>query len=426
MARLLFGALPTGLPRQIMKKLLSLLLSLAFAQGSLIHAAPKGKAAIGDPAAPLKIAEWVKGKPVDLAAAKGKQIVVVEFWATWCGPCRTSIPHLTEMQKKFKEVTFVGISTEEAGDVKPFVKKMGDKMDYVVAVDDDGKTSAGYMDAYGIDGIPHAFVVDKTGSVVWQGHPMDGLEEALADIVAGKFSLEKARKRAEARQKLDAFAEAVSGDPNDPKLAQMGKELETLDTELGGITPGEKFVAADFITRIKFQGFMRDYQMALMSGKGGTNLDQLEKQIVESAPKEFNLAEFKESLGANKLLNDYLQAAESGDQKALPDLAKRAAELKTQNPRLLLHVAWRINTDERLKVHDYELAAKLAKVAIAATEGKDAGAYYVYGRALFEGGKTADAVTQIKKALELIGDNPEGREELEGVLKQYEAKLAKK
>src|ERR1041385_6120947 len=66
--------------------------------------------ALGDPAAPLVISEWVKGKPVDLAAAKGKEVVVVEFWATWCGPCRTSIPHLTEMQKKFKDVRFVGVS----------------------------------------------------------------------------------------------------------------------------------------------------------------------------------------------------------------------------------------------------------------------------------------------------------------------------
>ena len=40
----------------------------------------------------------------------GLAIMVVEFWATWCGPCRTSIPHLIELQKKFKDVMFVGIS----------------------------------------------------------------------------------------------------------------------------------------------------------------------------------------------------------------------------------------------------------------------------------------------------------------------------
>ena len=111
----------------------------------LIAAAIAAQAAaeLGDAAAPLQIAEWIKGKPVDLAAAKGKQIVLVEFWATWCGPCRTSIPHLTEMQKRFKDVVFVGVSDEDAQTVKKFVTKMGDKMDYTVAIDTDRKTSAG-------------------------------------------------------------------------------------------------------------------------------------------------------------------------------------------------------------------------------------------------------------------------------------------
>ena len=69
---------------------------------------------LGDPAAELKIAKWVKGEPVTISA-DAKNIYVVEFWATWCPPCRTSIPHLTEMQKRFKEknVTIIGITDEK-------------------------------------------------------------------------------------------------------------------------------------------------------------------------------------------------------------------------------------------------------------------------------------------------------------------------
>jgi thiol-disulfide isomerase/thioredoxin len=139
-------------------------------------------AKIGDPAAPLKITEWVKGGPVDLS--KRDKIYVVEFWATWCGPCRTSIPHLTELQKKFasKDVVFVGISAEKPSVVKPFVEKMGDRMDYVVACDDERQTNSGYMEAYGRNGIPSAFIVDRQGKVAWAGHPMAGLESKLAEL----------------------------------------------------------------------------------------------------------------------------------------------------------------------------------------------------------------------------------------------------
>jgi thiol-disulfide isomerase/thioredoxin len=55
---------------------------------------------IGDPAARLKGLQWVKGGPVKLQ--KGN-IYVVEFWATWCPPCRVSIPHLTKLQKKIQK-----------------------------------------------------------------------------------------------------------------------------------------------------------------------------------------------------------------------------------------------------------------------------------------------------------------------------------
>jgi thiol-disulfide isomerase/thioredoxin len=199
-------------------------------------------ASLGDPAAPLEIAEWIKGEPVDLAAVKGKKIVVVEFWATWCGPCLTSIPHLTEMQKKFasRGVVFIGVSDESAAKVKPFVDKMGEKMDYTVALDRDRKTSEGYMKAYGANGIPHAFIVDKEGRIAWQGHPMAGLDKALERMAANTFDLGAEKKRDAAQRKLEEYFELASTDGNEAQLEKLGAQLLALDKELGGILPDEK------------------------------------------------------------------------------------------------------------------------------------------------------------------------------------------
>ena len=164
-----------------MKKLVSLIVLAALSAPNLLAAE------LGDAAKPLDIQEWVKGKPVNLADGKDKTIYVVEFWATWCPPCRASIPHLTELQQKFKDrgVQFVGVSNESLETVKPFVSQMGDKMNYTVAIDDNDKTSADYMGAFGVDGIPHAFVVDKSGAISWHGHPMAELEQAIEKALAG-------------------------------------------------------------------------------------------------------------------------------------------------------------------------------------------------------------------------------------------------
>src|SRR5438132_6593800 len=107
-----------------------------------------GELSIGDPAPKLGVKEFVKGEPVS-SLEKGKTYVV-EFWATWCPPCLTSIPHLTELQKKHKRVTFIGVSVYEhdQAEVKPFVEKMGDKMGYGVALDsvpEGGKGAEGKM-----------------------------------------------------------------------------------------------------------------------------------------------------------------------------------------------------------------------------------------------------------------------------------------
>ena len=177
--------------------------SMLLVIGGMVMAAPAAE--LFDKAAPLTVKEWVKGKPVDVTTADGKNIYVVEFWATWCGPCVRSIPHITEMQKKYKDknVTFIGISVDAAqtvSQVKPFVEKMGDKMEYVVAIDKDGATSKAYMDAFGARGIPHAFIINQQGLIAWQGHPADDLEEVIDLILKGGFDKETAKKLSAKRE----------------------------------------------------------------------------------------------------------------------------------------------------------------------------------------------------------------------------------
>ena len=159
----------------------ALMAALSFGQDS-----PK-PLMVGDPAPNLKISKWVKGAPVT-EFEKGK-LYVVEFWATWCGPCLKSIPHLTDLAKKYKDkVDFVGVSVweEDQKNVEPFVQTMGDKMSYNIAMDqlpsatasgNDGEMANNWMKAAGQNGIPTAFIVDKDGKIAWIGHPM-ALEDA--------------------------------------------------------------------------------------------------------------------------------------------------------------------------------------------------------------------------------------------------------
>jgi thiol-disulfide isomerase/thioredoxin len=198
-----------------LKKLPLVLLVAAFSSLlPFVHAAR-----LGDAAAPLAVAEWVKGQPIDVK--DGKNIYVVEFWATWCPPCRESIPHLSELQAKLKNkgVVMVGISRETADKVKPFVTGQGEKMDYRVALDQGGQTSSSYMGAYGVGGIPHAFIVNKQGKVIWHGHPMDGMDKVLEAVLAGTYDFNSAAKKDEVRATIGDYTTAFrTGAANAPEL----------------------------------------------------------------------------------------------------------------------------------------------------------------------------------------------------------------
>ncbi len=222
-----------------MRKFIGLALVLG-----LFAAANAGDTALvlGAPAPSVKVVKWLKGK--ELKKFEPGKVYVVEFWATWCGPCKQSIPHLTELAHKYKDkVSFNGISIWEESQPEPteqallarvdkFVKDWGPKMDYNVGSGGSKATMAQtWMAAAGQGGIPSAFIVDQQGRVAWVGHPMAGLEETLNKVLDGSWDIQaEAKKQSSAMEaqrkamaKMKPYRDALKAKDYKTAIAEIDK-----------------------------------------------------------------------------------------------------------------------------------------------------------------------------------------------------------
>lgn len=333
---------------------------------------------VGDDAPAIAVSKWVKGEPVD--RFESKNVYVVEFWATWCGPCRTSIPHLTELQKRFKDrgVTILGVSVweEDQDKVEPFVKDMGDKMDYRVATDDvpkgedgnKGKMAVAWMKAAEANGIPTAFIV-RDGKVAWIGHPM-GMDKALEKAVSGDFDIQVAAREYREEKAREKKLQAAIG-----KIRQ-----------------------------------------ALQSGEQKEALAAVEKVLGDDAALEEMLGTLK-----FKLLGDT-----GREDEALTYGGRLVDTVLKGNAGALNNIAWMIvDPDAKGKPSKghVELALKAAARANELTNGENAGILDTLAKAEFDSGDAAKAVEHQEKAVKLAGGEDQGmKERLERYRKAVDGK----
>jgi cytochrome c biogenesis protein CcmG/thiol:disulfide interchange protein DsbE len=111
-------------------------------------------------------ATLLDGKPFDLTAERAKNVVLLNVWATWCGPCRFEIPQLQQIHDKYKTRGFevVGVSVDENGAeaVKPFLKEQ--KIGYAVVLDPNG-TIANLLQT---TVLPTSVLIDRNGKILWR------------------------------------------------------------------------------------------------------------------------------------------------------------------------------------------------------------------------------------------------------------------
>lgn len=329
---------------------------------------------VGDAAPPLTVGKWVRGKPVEKFEAG--TVYVMEFWATWCGPCKAAMPHLAKLQADHPEIVIiaqdVGEEDKESSKVEAWIADLGDQMKGLrVATDDrsgddEGKMFVAWNQAARAETLPATFVIDKEGKIAWIGRP-DGAREAVEQLLAGTFDRDAAKKQSAAKNADQQSMQALQAELNDSVGPLLGEK-----DYIGAAKAVDPIIAA----HPEKKGYLLGVKFGL----------QLKAQSYDDA----------------YATADLIAAEANDDAQTLGSLALAMVD------------------GQGIEKRDYARAERYATRAVELTDTKDAHQLDTLARVHAEQGYFDKAADTMKKAVAVADD--EQKPQLEKTLEAYEAK----
>ncbi|WP_192180380.1 TlpA disulfide reductase family protein [Mesorhizobium amorphae] len=188
------------------------------------------------PAPSIRVENWLRGEP--LTNFQPGKVYIVEFWATWCGPCVAAMPHLVQLQEQYRDsgLEVIGVAADENA---PTAEEARTKLDawlsekcsnlnYRIAFDHTGEMNKLWREPSFSVGIPASFVVDRDGHIAFVGHPMQ-LHEVLPKVLNGSWRASDEAKAADAERIARHQRKARELTLTNPIYAKLRPAMEAQD-----------------------------------------------------------------------------------------------------------------------------------------------------------------------------------------------------